>query len=151
MTIVQYICTIQYNTIYNILFSVRYKQHILYCIYLNLFSSTQEYNNCMCVCIINMICWYLYIVHVISTCTAAKTLFILPDNVSDVNCPSQPCAPLSQYLLDNGSLPVLSNVIYHFLPGQHSIHGGINLMKVHSFSFIGFGSSPAKFVCRSLS
>ena len=98
-----------------------------------------------------MICWYLYIVHVISTCTAAKTLFVLPDNVSDVNCPSQPCAPLGQYLLDNGSLPVLSNVVYYFLPGEHSIHGGINLMKVHNFSFIGFGSSPAKFVCRSLS
>ena len=55
----------------------------------------------------------------ISACTAIKILYVLPDNVSDVNCPSQPCATLDQYLLDNGSLSVLSDVEYYFLPGEH--------------------------------
>ena len=68
-----------------------------------------------------MNCWFVSIVHVISICTATEILYVLPDNVSDVNCPSQPCATLGQYLLDNGSLPVLSNVEYHFLPGEHHV------------------------------
>ena len=50
--------------------------------------------------------WLLSIVHVISTCTATKILYVLPDDVSDDNCPSQPCTTLGQYLLDNGSLSV---------------------------------------------
>ena len=54
-------------------------------------------------------------VHVISTCTATKILCALPDNVCDVNCPSQPCATVDQYLLDN----VLSDVEYYLLPGEH--------------------------------
>ena len=52
--------------------------------------------------------------------TATKILYILPDNSTDaVSCPSQPCATLSQYFLDNGTLPVVSNVEYYFLPGEH--------------------------------
>ena len=48
--------------------------------------------------------------------------YVLPDNISDVNCPSQPCAILDHYLLDNGgSPPVLSDVEYHFLPGEHYV------------------------------
>ena len=89
------------------------------------------------------------IVHVISTCTATKILYVLPDNVSDVHCPSQPCATLGQYLLqlDNGSLPVLSNVEYYFLPGEHSVVHYIFMMHASNFSLIGFGLSPSKLVC----
>ena len=96
-------------------------------------------------------CWFVSIVHVISTCTATKILYVLPDNVSDVNCPSQPCATLGQYLLDNGSLPVLSDVEYHFLPGEHHVVNIVNVEKAFNFSLIGFGLSPAKLVCRSRS
>ena len=80
--------------------------------------------------------WFISIVHVISTCTATKILYVLPDNVSDVNCPSQPCATLGQYLLDNGSLPVLSNVEYYFLPGEHHVINVIK-MEVLNLSLIG--------------
>ena len=94
-----------------------------------------------------MSCWLLSIVHVISTCTATKILYVLPDNVSDVNCPSQPCATLGQYLLDNGSLPVLSDVEYRFLPGDHHVVNRINIQDALNFSLIGFGLSPAKLIC----
>ena len=96
-------------------------------------------------------CWFVSIVHVISTCTATEILYVLPDDVSDVNCPSQPCATLGQYLLDNGSLPVLSNVEYHFLPGEHYVVKNVDIIKGFNFSLIGFGISPAKLVCWSQS
>ena len=48
--------------------------------------------------------------------TATEIFYVLPDNSSNNSCPSQPCAILSQYWLHNGTLPVVSNVEYHFLP-----------------------------------
>ena len=95
-----------------------------------------------------MSCWLLTIVHVISTCTATEILYVLPDNVSDVNCPSQPCATLGQYLLDNGSLPILSDVEYRFLPGEHHVVSSINIRDAFNLSLIGFNFSPAKLICR---
>ena len=97
-----------------------------------------------------MNCWFIFILPVISTCTATKVLYVLPDNVSDVNCPSQPCVTLGQYLLDNdGSLPVVSDVEYRFLPGEHHVVNSITILEAFNFSLIGFGLSPAKLVCRS--
>ena len=93
--------------------------------------------------------WLHSIIYVISTCTATKILYVLPDNVSDVNCPSQPCATLGQYLLDNGSLPVLSNVEYHFLPGDHHVANNVDIEEAFNFSLIGFGLSQTKLVCKS--
>ena len=63
---------------------------------------------------------FLFLVTIlISVPTAAQQVFyVSPDNSTNTSCPFQPCATLSQYLLDNnGSLPVVSNVEYHFLPG----------------------------------
>ena len=91
--------------------------------------------------------WLLSIVHVIFTCTAAKILYVLPDDVSDHNCPSQPCATLGQYLLDNGSLPVLSNVVYYFLPGEYHVVNAIDVVGAYNISLVGFGTSPVKFLC----
>ena len=53
--------------------------------------------------------------------TATKLFYVLPDNSTTASCPSQPCATLSQYWLPNGTLPVVSNVEYHFLPGEHHV------------------------------
>ena len=91
--------------------------------------------------------WFISIVHVISTCTATSILYVLPDNVSDVNCPSQPCATLDQYLLDNRSLPVVVNAEYHFLPGEHYITTIMQISLASNFSLIGVGISPVKWVC----
>ena len=48
----------------------------------------------------------------ISASTAVEQIYyVLPDNSTNTSCMFQPCATLSQYLLDNnGSLPVVSNV-----------------------------------------
>ena len=97
-----------------------------------------------------MSCWLLSIIYVISTCAATEILYVLPDSVSDVDCPSQPCATLGQYLLDNdGSLPVLSDVEYHFLPGKHHVANNVDIEEAFNFSLIGFDLSPAKLICKS--
>ena len=55
--------------------------------------------------------------------TATEMFYVIPDDPTNIiSCPSQPCATLSQYLLDNnGTLPVVSDVEYHFLPGEHQL------------------------------
>ena len=84
--------------------------------------------------------------------TAIERLYVLPDkltNANDVSCPSQPCATLSQHLLDDGALPVVSNVEYHFLPGEHHVPANMVLQNLHNFSIIGTisnSSSPVVLV-----
>ena len=82
--------------------------------------------------------------------TATEILYVLPDNSTNaVSCPSQPCATLSQYLLDNGTLPVVSNVEYHFLPGEHHVPANMILQNLNNFSIIGVisnSSSPVVLV-----
>ena len=76
--------------------------------------------------------------------TATEILYVVPDNSTDaVSCPSQPCATLSQYLLDNGTLPVVSNVEYYFLPGEHYVPANMVLQNLHNFSIIGTVSKPS--------
>ena len=72
--------------------------------------------------------------------TATERLYVLPDKLTNENatsCPSQPCATLNQYLLDDGTLPVVSNVEYHFLPGEHHVPANMILQNLHNFSIIG--------------
>ena len=83
--------------------------------------------------------------------TATKLFYVLPDNsANNVSCPSQPCATLSQYWLHNGTLPVVSNVEYHFLPGEHHVPANMALQNLHNFSIIGAVSnlsSPVMLIC----
>ena len=53
--------------------------------------------------------------------TATEIFYVLPDNSPNINCPSHHCATFSQYFLDNYKLPVVSNVEYHLLPGEHYV------------------------------
>ena len=72
---------------------------------------------------------------------ATKVFNILPDESTHVSCPSQPCATLSQYLLDNnGTLPIVSNVEYRFLPGEHLLHTKMTLEYLSNVSFVGVES-----------
>ena len=85
----------------------------------------------------------LYIITVVLTSwikvsLLTDVLFILPDNPANTSCPSQPCATLSQYLLDNnGTLPVLSNVEYHLLPGEHHVPLYHGFFSLYNFTFAG--------------
>ena len=82
--------------------------------------------------------------------TTTEVFYILPDNPTNVHCPSQPCATLSQYLLDNnGTLPVASNVEYHFLPGEHQVTTNVTLKHLNNFTLCGEftdNSSPVMLV-----
>ena len=83
---------------------------------------------------------WIIVLRLVEICisTATEILYVLPDNSTDsVSCPSQPCATLSQYLLDNGTLPVVSNVEYHFLPGEHHVPANMILQDLHNFSIVG--------------
>ena len=74
--------------------------------------------------------------------TATEILYVLPDNSTNaVSCPSQTCATLSQYVLDDGTLPVESNVEYHFLPGEHHVPANMILRNLHNFSITGIFSN----------
>ena len=81
---------------------------------------------------------------------ASEIYYVVPDNSTDASCPSQPCATLSQYWLHNGTLPVVSNVEYHLLPGEHYVPANMVLKNLHNFSMIGNvdnSSSPVVLVC----
>jgi len=70
---------------------------------------------------------------------AAKVFNVLPnDNATTVSCPFQPCATLRQYLMNNnGTLPVVSNVEYHFLPGEHHLYTSLRLEHLYNVSLTG--------------
>ena len=82
---------------------------------------------------------------------ATETLYVLPEDVNNVTCPFQPCATLNQYLMDKGSLPILSDVEYRFLPGDHHVTTTIQMWGATNFSLIGVGLSPVNLVCFSQS
>ena len=77
---------------------------------------------------------FLFVATQIWLSTATEILHVLPDHSTNaVSCPSQPCATLSQYVLDNGTLPVVSNVEYHFLPGEHHVPANTILQNLYNF------------------
>ena len=82
----------------------------------------------------------------ISESTQIKIFYVLPDNSTNVSCPSQPCATLSQYLMDNNNtLPAVSNVEYHFLSGKHYIPANLILHNLYNFTIIGVVSKSSLF------
>ena len=81
-----------------------------------------------------------------------RVFYVKPDDYVNVSCPSQPCATLSQYLLDNnGTLPVVSNVEYYFLPGEHHLPPDMTLENLNNVTLLGISSvnnlSPVMLVC----
>ena len=63
---------------------------------------------------------HIFVVTLIGVSVANKVLYVLPDNNSlNISCQPHQCATISEYFLDNNKLPVVSNVEYRFLPGDH--------------------------------
>ena len=87
----------------------------------------------------------------ISSLTSVQIFNVLPDDSTTESCPCQPRATLSQYLLDNNStLPFVSNVEHHFLPGEQYLCTRVILKHLRNFTFFGVtsnSSSPPKLVC----
>ena len=87
----------------------------------------------------NLLQVFVFVAILLLASAATQTVFyVSPDNLTNTSCPFQPCATLSQYLLDNnGSLPVVSNVEYHFLPGEHHLPTNMTLQYLHNFTMTG--------------
>ena len=70
---------------------------------------------------------------------ATEMFYVLPDNSSNISCPSHHCATFSQYFLDNDTLPVVSNVEYHLLPGEHYVISTetVEFTNFQNFSLVG--------------
>ena len=68
---------------------------------------------------------------------ATRIFYVIPGNSTNASCPSQPCATISKYLFDNGTLPVVSNVQYYFLPGEHHVPANMLLQDLCNLSIIG--------------
>ena len=71
---------------------------------------------------------------------ATKLYYIIPDSSTNGNCSSKSCATLSQY---NGKLPDVTNVEYHFLPGEHQVPANMVLTNLQNFSITGDVSEPS--------
>ena len=81
---------------------------------------------------------------IITSIAGQQIFYVSPDNSINTSCLFQPCATLSQYLLDNnGSLPVVSNVEYHFLPGEHHLPTNMTLQYLHNFTMTGYRNSTS--------
>ena len=65
---------------------------------------------------------------------ATRILYVVPDNSTNAGCQFDPCATLSEYLLDNGTLPVVSNVQYYFLPGEHHVSQSHVINVINSYN-----------------
>ena len=68
---------------------------------------------------------------------ATNVLYVLPDNSNNVDCPSQPCYTLTQYLEQNGTLPIVSDVEYYLLSGEHYLPSHTILSGLYNFSLVG--------------
>ena len=70
---------------------------------------------------------------------ATEIFYVLPDNSPNISCPSHHCATFSQYFLDNDTLPVVSNVEYHLLPGEHYVISTetVEFTNFQNFSLVG--------------
>jgi len=74
--------------------------------------------------------------------SATQVFYVLPDNDSTIaRCPSKPCATLSQYLLENDTLPAVSDVEYRLLPGEHHLYSIMILSNLKNFSFVATQSN----------
>ena len=71
---------------------------------------------------------------------ATKIFYVVPDNSPDISCPANHCATISQYFMDNGTLPVVTNVEYHLLPGEHYITTMAVLTNLQNFSLVGISN-----------
>ena len=75
--------------------------------------------------------------------TAYKILYVWPDNSANTSCSSQSCPTLSQLMLDDGTLPDVTNVEYFFFPGEHQVPANLVLMNLHNFSINGIIRKPS--------
>ena len=77
---------------------------------------------------------------------ATDNLYIIPENSTVANCPSQPCATLSGYFLNRSLISFISNFNIYLLPGKHHLVTNLELWNVSSVSLIGINNHKASLV-----
>ena len=82
---------------------------------------------------------------------ANKRFYIIPENSTIANCPSQPCATFSRYLLNNSITTFASDFIIYFLPGNHRVITDMEMWNVSNISLIGINNPSAMLNCLSKS
>ena len=94
---------------------------------------------------------YFGVLLLVQSLTKATDIFyVVPDHSTNFSCTSQPCGTLNQYLLDNGTLAVVSDIQYHFFPGEHKVTANIVLQNLQNFSFVGSSNTqPTVLACNS--
>ena len=88
---------------------------------------------------------FLVISHIWLT-TATDTLYIIPENSTATNCPSQPCATLSGYVLNSSLISFVSNFDIYFLPGKHHLITDMEFWNVSNVSLIGIDNHKSSLV-----
>ena len=96
---------------------------------------------------------FLVVSYMIWIVTANKGFYIIPENSTVANCPSQPCVTLSQYLLINNSTTFVSDFSIYLLPGNHHVITDMEMWNVSNISLIGINNhiSSAMLDCLSKS
>jgi len=99
--------------------------------------------------------YVLFIVAMVTTnqmhmysCTPNGLVNVLPDHLTENNCPSQPCTTLGQHLLNVN----ISDITFLLLSGKHTLHYNITMLNVRNVNMIGVyhdNSTPAKIFCNS--
>ena len=77
--------------------------------------------------------------------------YVSPNNSANASCPSQPCATLSQYLMNMSAIS-LSNVKLLFLSGRHDLITDFTMQHVHNVTMVGVNHdnlTPAVIFCYS--
>ena len=85
----------------------------------------------------NLIKVYILSCVLIEIVKATKVFYVVPHNSPNISCPVNHCATISQYFMDNGTLPVGINVEYYLLPGEHYITTMAMLTNLQNFSLVG--------------
>ena len=76
---------------------------------------------------------------------ATRIIYVLPDEPTKTSRLSHTGTntTLGQYLLDDGTLRNVTNVEYHFLPGEHRVPANMVLTNLSNFSITGDTREPS--------
>ena len=92
-----------------------------------------------------------HVAMIIELYSCIELFYVLPDNPTNVSCASEPCATLSQYLMND--ISKMSNVKFLFLPGELNLASDIIIQDVCNVTMVGFNCdnlAPAAILCHSI-
>ena len=98
----------------------------------------------------NLIGVYILSCLLVEMVMATNIFYVVRDNSPNISCPANRCATISEYFLDNGTLPDMANVEYYFLLGEHYITTMVVLTNLQNFSLVGIRNKELQLASVSL-